>query len=445
MGETLGKLELEITIIKSDLSLIGRIESSVQTMARVTLVLTSLTLVLGKAAVITPSSGNSCQNSAVLKNDQGHYGFLNTSLQNCENEKFDQETIQNQSKKLCQLKDFYLGMLCNNPAAKVVQASSSDPCLVLPTHSQDALLQKANIQDKSQETLLGNFAHTTTEAGNNFCQDLCRIPQNSSGTNEVRYHPGCEDLRRALASLYPKATSGQSPQVISGPGTMVSPASKLPVQGASPVANQSVNQAAPETPIAGSEQKPAGSKAIQSSVKKNLDPASKNETMKSGEDQKNPATSPLEKTKTDDAGELAKEPEDSQNNVPPKASDSDKQYNDFDNEPSNAQETQENISESHETNKKVVDKMPVNPAPSEDTPSYFLTYFFALTIICIAGYLIFHNKNKLMGLCLEGRRPRTGRRQRRDSSSSTRYRKLDNNLEEAMGPNSSTSFSQVVY
>jgi len=95
-----------------------------------------------------------------------------------------------------------------------------------------------------------------------------------------------------------------------------------------------------------------------------------------------------------------------------------------------------------------VDNMPANP-DSEETPSYFLSYFFALTIICIAGYLILHNKNKLMGLILEGRRPRNGRgggrRRSSSSSNSARYRKLDNNLEEAMGPNSNTSFSQVVY
>ena len=41
-----------------------------------------------------------------------------------------------------------------------------------------------------------------------------------------------------------------------------------------------------------------------------------------------------------------------------------------------------------------VDHMPTNP-DSEETPSYFLSYFFALTIICIAGYLILHNKNKV--------------------------------------------------
>ena len=41
-----------------------------------------------------------------------------------------------------------------------------------------------------------------------------------------------------------------------------------------------------------------------------------------------------------------------------------------------------------------VDNMPANP-DSEETPSYFLSYFFALTIICIAGYLILHNKNKV--------------------------------------------------
>ena len=44
----------------------------------------------------------------------------------------------------------------------------------------------------------------------------------------------------------------------------------------------------------------------------------------------------------------------------------------------------------------IINNMPANPASSEETgPSYFLSCFFALTVICIAGYLIFHNKNKV--------------------------------------------------
>merc|ERR1712080_30601 len=92
----------------------------------------------------------------------------------------------------------------------------------------------------------------------------------------------------------------------------------------------------------------------------------------------------------------------------------------------------------------------MNAIHEDPESSNFMTYFFAMTLFTICAYLIFYNKKKLIALILEGRRGRsTGRRSRSGSrsgrNSSAQYRKLDNNLEEAMGPNSSSSYSQVIY
>lgn len=55
---------------------------------------------------------------------------------------------------------------------------------------------------------------------------------------------------------------------------------------------------------------------------------------------------------------------------------------------------------------------------------------------------------QLIGLVLEGRPRGSGRRvssSRGRSGSSAQYRKLDNNLEEAMGSNAQASRSHVIY
>ena len=39
-----------------------------------------------------------------------------------------------------------------------------------------------------------------------------------------------------------------------------------------------------------------------------------------------------------------------------------------------------------------------------ETQSTFFSYFVAATILCIIGYMIFHNKKKILALILEGRR-----------------------------------------
>jgi len=86
----------------------------------------------------------------------------------------------------------------------------------------------------------------------------------------------------------------------------------------------------------------------------------------------------------------------------------------------------------------------MNDQEALETQSTFFKYFVAFTIICIIGYLVFHNKKEIIALVLEGRRRNpSGRGGRR--SSSAQYRKLDNNLEEAMADNSDDNLRHVIY
>jgi len=77
----------------------------------------------------------------------------------------------------------------------------------------------------------------------------------------------------------------------------------------------------------------------------------------------------------------------------------------------------------------------------DDSSSSFFSYFILLSIVAIVAYLVFHNKQKILALILEGRR-RQGSRRR---SGGREYRKLDSNLEDTMNSESYTSGQHVIY
>jgi len=77
----------------------------------------------------------------------------------------------------------------------------------------------------------------------------------------------------------------------------------------------------------------------------------------------------------------------------------------------------------------------------DDSRSSFFSYFILLSIVAIVAYLVFHNKQKILALILEGRR-RQGTRRR---SGGREYRKLDSNLEDTMNTESFTSGQHVIY
>lgn len=77
----------------------------------------------------------------------------------------------------------------------------------------------------------------------------------------------------------------------------------------------------------------------------------------------------------------------------------------------------------------------------DDSSSSFFSYFILLSIVAIVAYLVFHNKQKILALILEGRRSQGTRRR----SGGKEYRKLDSNLEDTMNTESFTSGQHVIY
>lgn len=77
----------------------------------------------------------------------------------------------------------------------------------------------------------------------------------------------------------------------------------------------------------------------------------------------------------------------------------------------------------------------------DDDQSSFFTYFVLLSIVAILAYLVFHNKQKILALILEGRRRQSSRR----TVGGRQYRKLDSNLEDTMTSNRDTGSQHVVY
>ncbi|KAL0134137.1 hypothetical protein PUN28_001174 [Cardiocondyla obscurior] len=75
--------------------------------------------------------------------------------------------------------------------------------------------------------------------------------------------------------------------------------------------------------------------------------------------------------------------------------------------------------------------------------SHFFTYLTVITLACLAGYIVYHNKQKILAIVLEGRRSRNNRGRRRPSTAS--YRKLDCTLEEAVTSQCNANVTHVIY
>ncbi|XP_074114696.1 uncharacterized protein LOC141537555 isoform X2 [Cotesia typhae] len=82
--------------------------------------------------------------------------------------------------------------------------------------------------------------------------------------------------------------------------------------------------------------------------------------------------------------------------------------------------------------------------PKEDDDSHFFGYFSILGLICgMGGCVLYHHKQKVLAILLEGRRSRGGRGRRRPSTAN--YRKLDCTLEEAVTSQCSSNATNVIY
>lgn len=78
-----------------------------------------------------------------------------------------------------------------------------------------------------------------------------------------------------------------------------------------------------------------------------------------------------------------------------------------------------------------------------DEESHFFTYFTVVSLISVAAYIGYHNKQKILAIVLEGRRSRNSRGRRRPSTAN--YRKLDCTLEEAVTSQCNANVTHVIY
>ncbi|GLV32019.1 hypothetical protein CBL_07778 [Carabus blaptoides fortunei] len=90
----------------------------------------------------------------------------------------------------------------------------------------------------------------------------------------------------------------------------------------------------------------------------------------------------------------------------------------------------------------VISDQSITPREYDDVEdSNFFAYFMFVSVLFIAGYVLYHNKQKILALVLEGRRDRNSRRRPNTAS----YRKLNSNLEEAVTSKCSGSAAHVIY
>jgi Keratinocyte-associated gene product len=75
----------------------------------------------------------------------------------------------------------------------------------------------------------------------------------------------------------------------------------------------------------------------------------------------------------------------------------------------------------------------------EDPDSNFFTYLCIVMFLSILLYILYHNRQKILGLLIEGRRGSRRQRERSRSGSKAAYSKLDCNLEEAITSKKSLS------
>ncbi|XP_057341422.1 trans-Golgi network integral membrane protein 2-like [Microplitis mediator] len=101
--------------------------------------------------------------------------------------------------------------------------------------------------------------------------------------------------------------------------------------------------------------------------------------------------------------------------------------------------------ETKQSDKETVETVPrLSNMPKDDDDSHFFGYFTILGLICgMGGCLLYHHKQKILAILLEGRRSRGGRGRRRPSTAS--YRKLDCTLEEAVTSQCNSNVTNVIY
>jgi len=274
-----------------------------------------------------------------------------------------------------------------------------------------------------------------------FCKNKCLVPDPNDTKAPPTVNPLCEkllDTSKILAEMPPQESQGDSLSS-SSLGVSTPPVMKKTPSAKVDAVPKTKVEEVPETKnkeVPGTEEKKKESEPKSGDI----DPAEE-ETEVTEEDEKSKEISKDEEK--DKGGDI-----DAEKLVGVEEKDKDKDNDDDDavveNDPVEDDteskvepvlpDTQNNIVETkYENNMK--------SGPEMGEQSSFFGYFILLSIVAIIAYLVFHNKQKILALVLEGRR-RQGSRRR---SGGREYRKLDSNLEDTMDHGKETSLRQVIY
>lgn len=92
-----------------------------------------------------------------------------------------------------------------------------------------------------------------------------------------------------------------------------------------------------------------------------------------------------------------------------------------------------------DTNDRNAKQKTLLPAEYNETPSsaHFMGYFLTAIVLCIAGYIVFHNKQKIIAFIIEGRNQKRSRR-----PNSGEYKKLQTNVDDVMSSLEKSTASQ---
>jgi len=271
-----------------------------------------------------------------------------------------------------------------------------------------------------------------------FCQNKCLVPDPDE-TIPSSVNPLCIELLDTSKVLAQMAPKGQPSEEIKGkdPGTNlpVPPGLAKPENKTNAEEKEAVKDVADgSSAIAGTLLTPESDKDIimepvqseKSNTEEDHPPPKKIEDKKKSDESVDAEAlvAEKEKDKAVDIGDVKQE----ENTI---VTDKTKDEDNVDEEVPKAEK--ELIETKYENNMKT--------GPEVDERSSFFGYFILLSIVAIIAYLVFHNKQKILALVLEGRR-RQGNRRR---SGGREYRKLDSNLEDTMDPGKETSLRQVIY
>jgi len=262
-----------------------------------------------------------------------------------------------------------------------------------------------------------------------FCKNKCLVPNPDDGKAPPTVNPLCEkllDTSKILAEMPPQESLDDKQEKSNNPG--------VSAQAAPPGLKKSSSPKVEEPPeVKEKESEPKSG---------DTDPAEE-KTKVTEEDEKSKEISKDEDKDVKEGGIDA----DAEALVGVEETDKDKDEAVVERDPVEAKkdvteskiepvlpDTQNNIVETKYENN-------MNAGPEIDEQSSFFGYFILLSIVAIIAYLVFHNKQKILALVLEGRR-RQGNRRR---SGGREYRKLDSNLEDTMDHGKETSLRQVIY